>query len=157
MNCRSLQHRLETDLGSPTPADLQHLADCPDCTAHRALLVDLHAEALTSGPLPLPPELLARVETHALATLHASRPRPPFRRELLVPLTAALFALPIALAQGWLWLQGLFLLLETWLPIPILTGISIFYIASLGLTLGLLYALLPFAVSYANRVQTEVP
>jgi hypothetical protein len=156
MSCRDTQHRLETDLGSPSTTDLQHLAHCPDCAAHRALLADLHAEALASGPVAPTPELLARVEARALTTLRASAARAPFRRELLVPLGVALFALPVALAQGWLWLHGLFLLLEAWLPTPLLAGISIFYIASVALTLGALYALLPFAVSYANRVQTEV-
>ncbi|MCH2173916.1 hypothetical protein MK489_24310 [Myxococcota bacterium] len=157
MNCRILQRRLENDLGSPSPEVFEHLAGCPDCTAHRALLKNLRAEAQAAESPPLSRELLARVENRALAALHTTELRRPFRRELWVPLAVALFALPIAMAQGWLWLQGLFLVLEAWLPIPILTGISIFYIASLGLTLGALYALLPFAVSYANRVETEVP
>ena len=62
---------------------------------------------------------------------------------------------PIALAQGWLWLSGLFLLGEAWLPAPFLTGISVFYVATVGLSLGALYASLPFAVAYANRIQPE--
>jgi len=117
----------------------------------------LQSEALASEPAPPATALLASVEGQALAALRVATAPSPFRREVLLPLGVALFALPLALAQGWLWLRGLFLLLESWLPISVLTSISVFYVASVGLSLGALYASLPFAVAYANRTRPEVP
>ena len=107
--------------------------------------------------MPAPPTaaLLNRTEERARSALRRSNAPSSFRRDIVLPLGIALLAAPIALAQGWLWLRGLFLLGEAWLPSPFLTGISFFYIATVGLTLGALYASLPFAVAYANRVQPE--
>jgi len=100
---------------------------------------------------------MARVEEQARAALRAAMAPSPVRREVLLPLGIALFALPVAIGQGWLWLHALSLLLESWLPSALLTSISIFYVASVGLTLGALYASLPFAVAYANRTRPEAP
>ena len=157
MSCRGIQLRLEADHGRLSPRDREHLASCPECAAHRSLLQALQLDARTSEPDPPSTALLARVEGQALAALRAAAAPSPFRREVLLPLGVSLFALPIAVAQGWLWLSGLFLLLESWLPIPLLTGISIFYVASVGLSLGALYASLPFAVAHANRIRPEAP
>jgi len=155
MNCRDTQRSLESDHERPSSADLEHLSRCAECTAHRALLRELYAEVHASVPAPPTPALLSRTEERARSALRRANAPSPLRREILLPLGIALFALPIALAQGWLWLSGLFLLGEAWLPSPFLTGISFFYIATVGLTLGALYASLPFAVAYANRVQPE--
>ena len=157
MSCRRVQLRLEAAHERPSAADLEHLAGCRECSAHRSLLRDLQSEALASEPAPPATALLASVEGQALAALRVATAPSPFRREVLLPLGVALFALPLALAQGWLWLRGLFLLLESWLPISVLTSISVFYVASVGLSLGALYASLPFAVAYANRTRPEVP
>ncbi|MFP8876527.1 MAG: hypothetical protein VCB99_06370 [Myxococcota bacterium] len=155
MSCRDTQWRLESDHERPSSADLEHLSRCAECTAHRALLRELYAEARASVSVPPTLALLNQVEGQARAALRRANAPSPLRREILLPLGIALFALPIALAQGWLWLKGLFLLGEAWLPAPFLTGISLFYIATAGLTLGALYASLPFAVVYANRVKPE--
>jgi hypothetical protein len=155
VSCRDTQRRLESDHERPSSADLEHLSRCAECTAHRALLRELYAEARASVPAPPTPALLSRIDERARSALHRANAPSSFRRDIVLPLGIALLALPIALAQGWLWLKGLFLLGEAWLPAPFLTGISIFYIATAGLTLGALYASLPFAVVYANRVKPE--
>ena len=155
MSCRGTQRRLEVDHERPASAELEPLSRCPECAAHRGLLRELYAEARASVSEPPTPALLSQVEGQARSALRRAHAPSPLRREILLPLGIALFALPIALAQGWLWLSGLFLLGEAWLPAPFLTGISVFYVATVGLSLGALYASLPFAVAYANRIQPE--
>ena len=157
MSCRRIQLRLEADHEQPSAADLEHLASCSECASHHALLRTLQSTALKGEVLPPTNALLARVEEQALAALRVSTTPSPFRADVLLPLGLALFALPLAVAQGWLWIHGLYLLLESWLPIPLLTGISVFYVASVGLTLGALYAALPFAVAHANALRPETP
>ena len=157
MSCRRVQLRLEIDTLQPSAADLEHLAGCPQCAAHRALLQALQQAAVAVESPPPSPALLAAVEDRARAALRAAQAPSPFRREVLLPLGVALFALPLAVGQGWLWLRALSLLLESWLPGLVLTSISVFYVASVGLTLGALYASLPFAVAHANRTRLEAP
>ena len=157
MSCRNVQLRLEVEHLKPSTADLEHLSRCVECAAHRALLRDLQADLLTRPPVPPSLAVLARVEEQAREALWAAPGPPIFRRDMWLPLALALFALPLAVVQGWLWLRGLHFLLEAWLPISFLTGISILYIGSLGVTLGLLYAVIPFAVAYSRQIQPEAP
>ena len=107
MSCRGTQRRLEVDHERPASADLEHLSRCPECAAHRGLLRELYAEARASVSEPPTPALLSQVEGQARTALRRAHAPSPLRREILLPLGIALFALPIALAQGWLWLSGL--------------------------------------------------
>ena len=156
MSCRATQLRLEIDHVGPSAVDLEHLSRCRECTAHRDLLAELQSDLLESRPRPPTEAVLGRVQERARAALWAAQRAPSFGRETFLPLVLALFALPLAVVQGWLWLQGLHLLMEAWLPFPVLAGISILYIGSVGLSLGLLYASIPFALAYSRRIQAEV-
>jgi hypothetical protein len=78
------------------------------------------------------------------------------RWDIAAPLVVSLLALPIALGQGWLWLQGLGFLLESWLPQSIVTGLAIAHALSVAITLGALYAALPLAIAFAStRIRLE--
>ncbi|MFP6639483.1 MAG: hypothetical protein VCC04_04500, partial [Myxococcota bacterium] len=147
--------RLEVDHVRPSAVDLEHLSRCRECTAHRALLAELQSDLLESRPSPPTEVVLARVQERARAALWAGQRAPVFRRETFLPLVLALFALPLAVVQGWLWLQGLHFLMEAWLPFPVLAGISILYIGSVSIGLGLLYASIPIALAYSRRIEAE--
>ena len=155
MKCRALQHRLQVDVENLSPEEKMHLAQCPECTAHRGLARDLETLLAHGETQPLADALLARVEIEARSALEAARLPRLFRREVTLALALAALALPLALAQGWLWLQTLFLALEAWLPFPLLAGMAALYVASVGISLGFLYASLPFAVAYSRRIQAE--
>ena len=155
MKCRVLQHRLQVDAENLSPEERMHLAQCPECTAHRGLARDLETLLAHEEAQPVADALLARVEIEARIALEAARLPRLFRREVTLALALAALALPLALAQGWLWLQTLFLTLEAWLPFPLLAGVAGLYVASVGISLGFLYASLPFAVAYSRRIQAE--
>jgi hypothetical protein len=156
MRCRKVQRRLEADGASPSPEDLEHLAQCPECSAHRALTSELETVFdASAAPEPLAPALRVQVESQARQALAGAQLPRIFRRDVVLALCLAALAFPLALAQGWLWLSGLFLVLEAWLPVPLLAGASVIYVVSVGLSLGFLYASLPFAVAYSRRIQAE--
>jgi len=155
MRCRALQHRLQVDAGNLSAEEREHLAQCPECTAHRGLARDLESLLAPGDAQSLAEGLLARVETEARIALERAWLPRLFRREVVLALGLAALALPLAVAQGWLWLQTLFLALESWLPFPLLAGMAAIYVASVGISLGLLYASLPFAVAYSRRIQAE--
>ena len=155
MNCRALQKRLQVDAENLSSEAREHLAECPECTAHRGLARDLETLLAGGETVPLADALRLRVEAQARVALEAAQLPRLFRRDVMLALALAALALPLALAQGWFWLQTLFLTLEAWLPLPLLAGISAVYVASVGLSLGFLYASLPFAVAYSRRIQAE--
>jgi len=155
MNCRTLQRRLQVETENLSPDARTHLAKCPECTAHRGLARDLGTLLAPEGAAPLADALRLRVEAQARVALEGAQLPRIFRRDVVLALGLAALALPLALAQGWFWLQALFLTLEAWLPLPLLAGISVAYVASVGLSLGFLYASLPFAVAYSRRIQAE--
>ena len=155
MNCRALQKRLQVDAENLSSEAREHLAECPECTAHRGLARDLETLLAGGETVPLADALRLRVEAQARVALEAGQLPRIFRRDVVLALGLAALALPLTLAQGWFWLQTLFLTLEAWLPLPLLAGISVAYVASVGLSLGFLYASLPFAVAYSRRIQAE--
>lgn len=155
MRCRALQRRLQVDAENLSSEDRAHLAQCPECTAHRGLARDLQSLLAPGESAPLADALRLRVEAQARVALETAQLPGIFRRDVVLALGLAALALPLALAQGWFWLQTLFLTLEAWLPLPLLAGISVVYVASVGLSLGILYASLPFAVAYSRRIQAE--
>lgn len=155
MNCRTLQKRLQVDAENLSSEAHEHLAECPECTAHRGLARDLEMLLAGGEPAPLADALRLRVEAQARVALEAAQLPRIFRRDVVLALALAALALPLALAQGWLWLQTLFLTLEAWLPFPLLAGVAGLYVASVGISLGFLYASLPFAVAYSRRIQAE--
>jgi hypothetical protein len=155
MKCRALQHRLQVDAENLSPEERAHMAECTECTAHRGLARDLETLLAHKETQSVADALLARVETEARIALEAARLPRLFRREVTLALALAALALPLAVAQGWLWLQTLFLALEAWLPFPLLAGMAALYVASVGISLGFLYASLPFAVAYSRRIQAE--
>ena len=158
MRCRKVQWRLEADGASPSLEDREHLAQCPECSAHRALTRELETvfdASAASAPEPLAAALRVQVESQARQALAGAQLPRIFRRDVVLALCLAALAFPLALAQGWLWLSGLFLVLEAWLPVPLLAGASVIYVVSVGLSLGFLYASLPFAVAYSRRIQAE--
>jgi hypothetical protein len=155
MNCRTLQKRLQMDAESLSSEARGHLAECPECTAHRKLVRDLETLLVGEESVPLMDALRHQVEAQARVALEGAQLPRIFRRDVVLALGLAALALPLALAQGWFWLQTLFLTLEAWLPLPLLVGISAAYVTSVGLTLGFLYASLPFAVAYSRRIQAE--
>ena len=155
MNCRTLQRRLQVETENLSPDARTHLAKCPECTAHRGLARDLGTLLAREEAAPLTDALRLRVEAQARVALEAGQLPRIFRRDVVLALGLAALALPLTLAQGWFWLQTLFLTLEAWLPLPLLAGISVAYVASVGLSLGFLYASLPFAVAYSRRIQAE--
>ena len=155
MNCRALQKRLQVDAENLSSEAREHLAECPECTAHRGLARDLETLLAGGETVPLADALRLRVEAQARVALEAAQLPRLFRRDVMLALALAALALPLALVQGWFWLQTLFLTLEAWLPLPLLAGISVVYVASVGLSLGFLYASLPFAVAYSRRIQAE--
>ena len=156
MNCRTLQKRLQVDAENLASEAREHLAECPKCAAHRGRARDLETRLAGAETTPLADALRLRVEAQARVALEAAQLPRIFRRDVVLALGLAALALPLTLAQGWLWLQTLFLTLESWLPLPLLAGISVAYVASVGLSLGFLYASLPFAVAYSRRIQAEV-
>jgi len=158
MSCKSTQQRLEqladqSQLQALGEDERRHLASCDECAAHHALLLTLATESVQTEPPPLSPRLLATVERRAIHALRATRQRRALRWDIAAPLAVALLALPIALGQGWLWLKGLALLLEAWLPASILTGLAVVHFASVALTLGALYGAIPLAIAYANHTR----
>ncbi len=160
MSCETTQQRLEqlanqSQLQGLGEDERRHLASCNECAAHHALLLTLAAESVQTEPPPLPPQLLATVERRAIRALRATRQRRALRWDIAAPLAMALLALPIALGQEWLWLKGLALLLDSWLPASILTGLAVVHFASVALTLGALYGALPLAIAYASRTRLE--
>jgi hypothetical protein len=160
MSCQTTQQRLEQlanhgQLRSIGEDQRQHLASCDECAAHHALLLTLTDEAGQTEPPPLPPQLLATLEQRAIRALRATHQRRLMRWDIAAPLAVALLALPITVGQGWLWFKGLALLLETWLPASILTGLAVVHFASVALTLGALYGALPLAIAYASRTRLE--
>lgn len=155
MSCRSTQLRLEVDHQRPTDSDLRHIETCPECAAHRSLLVELDNDrGMESVARPLD-ALLARTEEKAWAARVSPQWEPLSDQATWAPLLLALLALPLALAQGWLWLTGLHWAFEEWVPVPLLAGVSVFYVGSVGVMLGLLYASIPFAWVYSRRTRTE--
>jgi predicted anti-sigma-YlaC factor YlaD len=162
VNCEARQEQLEQiafedELDALVDEQREHLETCAPCRSHFALLQRLIGEARDAQPAPLSPQLRASVHEHATRALRANHSSPIFRWEIAAPLAVALLALPIAIGQGWLWNHGISLLLEPWLPTSVLTGLTIFYGASVALTLGGLYGSLPFAIAYANRNRLEAP
>ncbi len=162
MNCEARQEQLEQiafEGGPEAIADeeREHLETCALCSSHFALLRQLIAETRDTQPTPLSHQLRASVHERATRALRATDSNPIFRWEIAAPLAVALLALPIAIAQGWLWTHGLSYLLEPWLPRSVLTGLMVFYAASAALTLGGFYGSLPFAIAYANRNRLEAP
>ena len=162
MNCEARQEQFERiafegGLESLVDEQREHLEACAPCASHFALLRRLIGEARDAQPTPLSPQLRASVHERAARALRATHSNPIFRWDIAAPLAVALLALPIAIGQGWLWTQGLSLLLEPWLPTSVLTGLTIFYAASAALALGGLYGSLPFAIAYANRNRLEAP
>jgi hypothetical protein len=162
VNCEARQEQLERiafegGLEALVDEEREHLAACATCSSHFALLRQLSGEARNAQPAPLSAQLRASVHERATRALRATHPKLIFRWEVVAPLAVALLALPIAIGQGWLWTQGLSVLLEPWLPTSVLTGLTIFYAASAALTLGGLYGSLPFAVAYASRNRLEAP
>ena len=155
MNCRTLQKRLQVDAENLSSEAHEHLAECPECTAHRGLARDLEMLLAGGETAPLADALRLRVEAQARVALEAAQLPRIFRRDVVLALALAALALPLALAQGWFWLQTLFLTLEAWLPFPLLAGVAGLYVASVGISLGFLYASLPFAVAYSRRIQAE--
>ncbi len=67
----------------------------------------------------------------------------------------AVLALPIALGQGWLWVKGLSLLFDAWVPSAILTGLAVVHITSVAIALGALYAAIPLVIAYVNHAQPD--
>ena len=162
MNCKARQEQLERTafeggFEALVDGEREHLEACAPCSSHFALLRQLIGEARDAQPAPLSPQLRASVHERATRALRATHSNPIFRWEIVAPLGVALLALPIAIGQGWLWTRGLSYLLEPWLPTSVLTGMTIFYVASAALTLGGLYGSLPFAIAYANRNRPEAP
>jgi predicted anti-sigma-YlaC factor YlaD len=162
VNCEARQEQLEQiafegELEALADEQREHLETCAPCRSHFALLRQLIGEARDAQPEALSPQLRASVHEQAARALRANHSSPIFRWEIAAPLAVALLALPLAIGQGWLWTQGISLLLEPWLPTSVLTGLTIFYGASAALTLGGLYGSLPFAIAYANRNRLEAP
>jgi hypothetical protein len=161
VNCETRQERIERALfedgldALPTE-EREHFESCALCAAQFALLQELIGEADREPEAPLPLHLRAAVHARALRALRANDSSSAFRWDVAAPLAVALLAVPIAIGQGWLWTQGVSLLLEPWVSTTVLTGLTVFYAASAALTLGGLYALLPFAVAHANRNRLEV-
>jgi hypothetical protein len=160
VNCESRQEQLERiafegGLEAIVGEEREHLATCAPCSSQFALLRQLTGEARDAQPAPLSLELRASVHERATRALRAAHSNLIFQWEIAAPLAVALLALPIAIGQGWLWTHGLSFLLEPWLPTSVLTGLTIFYAASVALTLGGLYGSLPFAIAYANRIRLE--
>jgi hypothetical protein len=162
VNCETRQEQLEriafeSGFEARVDEEREHLEACADCSSHCALLQRLIGEARNARRLPLPPQLRASVHERAARALRAASSEPIFRWNIAAPLAVALLAVPIAIGEGWLWTRGLSYVLEPWLPTAVLTGLTIFYVASAALTLGGLYGLLPFAIAYANRNHLEAP
>jgi len=162
VNCEARQEQIERiafegELEALVDEEREHLETCASCSSHFALLQQLIGEARDAQPTPLSPQLRASVHERATRALRATHSKLIFRWEIAAPLAVALFALPVAIGQGWLWTHGLSALLEPWLPTSVLTGLTIFYAASAAFTLGGLYGSLPFAVAYANRNRLEAP
>ncbi len=160
MNCEARQEQLERiafegELEALVDKEREHLGACAPCSSHFALLRQLIGEARDAQPAPLSSQLRASVHERATRALRATHSKLIFRWEIVAPLAVALLALPIAIGQGWLWTHGLSVLLEPWLPTSVLNGLTIFYAASVALTLGGLYGSLPFAIVYANRNRLE--
>lgn len=160
MSCEATQRLLEqlvdqSELQTLGEDERQHLASCAECAAHHALLLALAAESTPTEAPSLSPQLLATVERRAIHALCVTRRRRALRWDIAAPLAVALLALPVAVGQGWLWLQGLALLLEAWLPASILTGLAVVHFASVALTLGALYAAIPLVIAYANHTRVS--
>jgi hypothetical protein len=160
MSCNATQQRLEqladqSQLQALGDDERQHLASCDECAAHHALLLTLADESAQTEAPPLSPQLLATVERRAIHALRITQRRSALHWDIAAPLAVALLALPLALGQGWLWLKGLALLLGTWLPAPIVTGLAVVHFASVALALGALYGAIPLVIAYATHTRQE--
>ena len=160
MICEQTQQQLE-QLADPNQLETledderRHLASCDDCTTHHALLRTLAVESASAVAPALSPQLLAAVERRTLHALRATQSNRALHRDIAAPLAVALLALPVALVQGWLWLKGTTLLLGSWLPTSILTGMAVVHFTSVALVLGALYAAIPLVIAYATPIRQE--
>jgi hypothetical protein len=149
------QLAFESALASLDADERAHLAGCEACSAQLALVEQLIAEAQSARTATLSPQLRASACERATRALRARQPGRMLGAKSAAPLAAALLALPVAVAHGWLWTQLLERVLGPWLPAALLGGLTLFHAASAALALGGLYAALPFALAYANRNRLE--
>ena len=90
MKCRALQRRLQVDAENLSSGDREHLAQCPECTAHRGLARDLQSLLAGGESAPLADALRLRVEAQARVALETAQLPGIFRRDVVLALGLAL-------------------------------------------------------------------